>query len=193
MSTEQSGYPAGVKLGVDVGLVRVGLASCDNGGVLATPISTLKRDPKKNSDVSVIVREAAERGAVEIFVGLPRTLRGTESASAAMARDYAALLAQRLSEVLPQVPVRLIDERLSTVSAHRSLHEAGISSRKHRKLVDQVAAVGILQHAIDSQRSLQTEVGTAVSAMPAGPPKTTNHPAPQLGETTRPSGQEGDG
>lgn len=167
-----SSYPEGVKLGVDVGLVRVGLASCDADGVLATPVKTLKRDTKKNSDVRVIVREAQERGAVQIFVGLPKTLKGGETGSAQMAREYAAVLVERLSVAAVAAEVRLIDERLSTVSAHRSLYEAGVSGRKHRKVVDQAAAVGILQHAIDTQRSLSIDVGVVVSTgkviQPAG-------------------------
>ncbi|MHA7264606.1 Holliday junction resolvase RuvX [Arthrobacter sp. TMN-37] len=159
-----AGYPAGPKLGVDVGRVRVGLAGSDRDGLLATPVRTLSRDVKKNSDVRVLVQEARERGAVEVFVGLPKNLSGREAESAAMARDYAQLLADALEQAGLGVPVRLIDERLSTVSAHRSLREAGLSTREHRKVVDQVAAVEILQHAIDMQRSLGRDVGEQVSA-----------------------------
>ncbi|MFJ6002367.1 Holliday junction resolvase RuvX [Arthrobacter sp. NPDC092385] len=155
-------YPHGPKLGVDVGQVRVGLAGCDRDGLLATPIRTLKRDPRRNSDVRILVREAMERGAVQIVVGLPRNLSGREGASAEMARDYAALIVEELLRQSQQVPVRLVDERLSTVSAHRSLHAAGLSSREHRKVVDQVAAVEILQHAIDMQRSRGRDVGDPV-------------------------------
>lgn len=155
-------FPRGVKLGVDVGTVRVGLAACDPDGILATPVRTLSRDAKKNSDIRVLVREAAERSAVEIFVGLPRTLKGAEKASAEMARNYARLLVDALAAAGMDTPVRLIDERLSTVSAHQSLHAAGMSSRDHRRVVDQVAAAGILQHAIDMEKSLQTVVGNRV-------------------------------
>ncbi|MDQ0735043.1 Holliday junction resolvase RuvX [Arthrobacter agilis] len=155
-------YPRGPKLGVDVGQVRVGLAGCDRDGLLATPIRTLKRDARKNSDVRILVREAVERGAVQIVVGLPRNLSGREGASAEMARTYAALVVGELQRQALPVPVRLVDERLSTVSAHRSLHAAGLSSREHRKVVDQVAAVEILQHAIDTQRSLGRDVGDPV-------------------------------
>ena len=158
-----SGYPRGTKLGVDVGLARVGVASCDPDGLLATPVRTLKRDAKKNSDISVLVREAAERGTVEVFVGLPQSLKGTETSSTVMARDYAAVLAEALAKAGLDVPVRLIDERLSTVSAHRSLREAGLDTRNHRRVVDQVAAVGILQQAIDMQRSLGRDVGVPVT------------------------------
>jgi len=157
-------YPLGVKLGVDVGMVRVGLACCDRDGILATPIKTLARDAKKNSDIRVVVKEAAARNAVEVFVGLPRTLQGAEKASAEMARNYAALLVLALEEAGLTVPVRLIDERLTTVSAHQALHSAGMGSREHRKVIDQVAAVGILQQAIDMQKARNANVGELVRA-----------------------------
>jgi putative Holliday junction resolvase len=163
-------YPRGVKLGVDVGTVRVGVAVCDRDGILATPLRTLNRNAKKNTDVRILADLAAELGAVEIFVGLPRTMKGEEHASARMATDYAKLLAGKLVECGSDVPVRLVDERLSTVSAHRSLHEAGMSSRNHRKVVDQVAAAGILQHALDMQKARGTEVGVRVYAEPAPGP-----------------------
>jgi putative Holliday junction resolvase len=161
-------YPRGPKLGVDVGLVRVGLAGSDRDGLLATPIRTMKRDPKRNSDIRMLVREAAERGAVQIIVGLPKQLSGREGTSAEMARAYAGLVAQELSRQSLTLSVRLVDERLSTVSAHRSLHSAGLSSREHRKVVDQVAAVEILQHAIDMQRSRGRDVGDPVPVSEAG-------------------------
>lgn len=157
-------YPQGVKLGVDVGTVRVGIAISDPDGILATPFKTLSRDAKKNSDIRVIVRHAAELGAVQVFVGLPRTMKGEEHASASMATEYAGLLAAELERAGLAVPVNLVDERLSTVTAHRSLHEAGMSSRDHRKVVDQVAAAGILQHAIDMQKARHTDVGSRVHA-----------------------------
>ncbi|WP_442860383.1 Holliday junction resolvase RuvX [Arthrobacter sp. zg-Y769] len=153
----------GVKLGVDVGLVRVGLAASDPDGVLAMPVRTLKRDAKKNSDIRVVVREAAERGAVEIFVGLPRSLGGGETASTQMARDYAQTLVRALADAGQDQQVRLVDERLTTVSAHRSLREAGMNSRNHRTVVDQAAAVAILQQSIDTQRSLNRDVGELVT------------------------------
>ncbi|WP_104054042.1 MULTISPECIES: Holliday junction resolvase RuvX [unclassified Arthrobacter] len=156
-------YPRGVKLGVDVGQVRVGLAVSDPDGTLAMPVKTLKRDAKKNSDIRVVVREAADRGAVQVFVGLPRSMRGTDTASTVMARDYAQALLTELERSGLAVPVSLVDERLTTVSAHRSLHEAGLNSKEHRRVVDQAAAVAILQHAIDMQRSLERDVGEPVT------------------------------
>ncbi|WP_279325064.1 Holliday junction resolvase RuvX [Arthrobacter glacialis] len=147
---------------MDVGMVRVGLASCDPDGILATPVKTLSRDLKKNSDIKVLVKEAAARGVCQIFVGLPRTMKGEEKASAQMARSYAQLLTQALAAAELAVPVMLVDERLTTVSAHTALHNAGVSSREHRKVVDQVAAVEILQHAIDMQKARNANVGEQV-------------------------------
>lgn len=164
-SAAPDAYPRGIKLGVDVGTVRVGVAVCDSDGILATPLKTLERNAKKNTDVRVLAALAAERGAVQIFVGLPRTLKGEEHASARMATDYAELLAEALARQGSEIPVQLVDERLSTVTAHRNLHEAGMSSRNHRKVVDQVAAAGILQHAIDMQKARGTDVGSRVFAV----------------------------
>jgi putative holliday junction resolvase len=169
-SAVSGGYPRGVKLGVDVGTVRVGVAVCDRDGILATPLRTLERNTKKNTDVRILAALAEELHAVEIFVGLPRTMKGEEHASARMATDYATLLAAALLHRGADVPVRLVDERLSTVSAHRNLHEAGMSSRDHRKVVDQVAAAGILQHAIDMQKARGTEIGSRVGVQSAPGP-----------------------
>ena len=151
-----------MKFGVDVGMARVGVALCDPDGVLATPLKTLKRDLKKNSDVRVLLKLVAEHEAVQVFVGLPRSLRGHETGSTQMAREYAALLAEGLQDPAPGICVRLIDERLTTVSAHRALHESGLDGRKHREVVDQVAAADILQQALDMQKSLGRDVGDPV-------------------------------
>ena len=159
-------YPQGIKLGVDVGTVRVGVAVCDREAILATPYKTLDRNAKKNSDVRIIASLVEELGAVQVIVGLPRTMKGEEHASARMATDYAELLVAALAGRGIDVPVTLVDERLSSVTAHRNLHEAGMSSRNHRKVVDQVAAAGILQHAIDMQKARGADIGTRVGAPP---------------------------
>lgn len=170
-------YPQGIKLGVDVGTVRVGVAICDRDAILATPYKTLDRNAKKNSDVRVIASLVQELGAVQVIVGLPRTMKGEEHASARMAADYAELLVAELAHRGLDVPVNLVDERLSSVTAHRNLHEAGMSSRNHRKVVDQVAAAGILQHAIDMQKARGTDVGSRVSAPPRPQPSGPGEPA----------------
>lgn len=156
----------GARLGVDVGQARVGLAASDPDGILATPVRTLKRDTKKGFDRRLIVREALEREAVVVYVGLPVNLQGRSTASTQDAEQYAADLAVELRAAGSAARVNLVDERLSTVSAHRQLREAGRDTRSHRAVVDQVAAVQILEQALDMQQSLQRDAGRPV-ALPA--------------------------
>ncbi|HZI98621.1 MAG TPA: Holliday junction resolvase RuvX [Actinomycetales bacterium] len=148
----------GVRLGVDVGTVRVGLAVCDPDGVIASPLETLPRDDRGQSDIARIADEVAQRGVIEVVVGLPRSLDGRDRAAAEVARGYAVRLAGRVAPV----PVRLVDERLSTVGAHRALHDAGVKGRRHRRVVDQVAAVLILQTALDAERASGRVPGSVV-------------------------------
>ena len=145
----------GVRIGVDVGSVRVGLARTDPSALVVVPVETVRRG---QGDLSRIAEVVGETGAVEVIVGLPRTLRGEEGAAADAARQYAAAIAQRVAPV----PVRLVDERLSTVSAHRTLREAGVRGRRHRPVIDQMAAVVILQSALDAERASGREPGTLV-------------------------------
>lgn len=140
------GVDGGVMLGVDVGEVRVGLAASDPRGVLAHPVATLARDQESGTDLDQIAAEVRGRGAVLVVVGLPRSLSGEEGAAAQRARRYAEALQRRL-----QVPVRLWDERLTTVDAHRSLRESGVRGRDQRGIVDQAAAALILQGALEAR------------------------------------------
>ena len=157
-------FTRGVRLGVDVGTVRVGIALSDPDGVLATPHKTLSRDkdPKKRFDVKIITGLCAERGVTTVYVGLPRSLDGGENRSTEMARDYAAALVRRLGSRGCTTAVRLVDERLSTVSAHRSLLDSGVSRRHHMDRVDQAAAVAFLQTAVDHGVRTGEEPGEAV-------------------------------
>ena len=139
----------GVWFGVDVGTVRVGVARSDPRGVLAVPVATLKRDRRGGSDLAELAGLVAEYEAVGVVVGLPQTLAGREGSSAQMARDYVTALAARL----PGYPVELVDERLSTVSAERQLAGQGVRAKGRRAVVDQAAAVVLLQHWLDSNRS----------------------------------------
>ena len=159
------GLPRGVRLGVDVGDVRVGLARSDLDGMIATPVETLER----GTAVRRVVLEALEAEARVIMVGLPRSLNGSEGPAARKARDFAAELAAALTDEAPDLEVRLIDERLTTVSAHKALHSSGRKGRKHRQVVDQVAAVMILQQALDTERSTGVRTGERVEAVPAEP------------------------
>lgn len=140
--------PTGVLLGVDVGEARVGLAVSDATGLLAHPVATLRRDHDHGTDLDAIAAEVRDRGAVGVVVGLPRSLSGEEGLAARRARDYAGSLQRRL-----EVPVRLLDERLTTVDAHRNLHRSGVRGRDQRSVVDQAAAVLILQSALDARRA----------------------------------------
>ena len=145
---------SGVRLGVDVGTARVGVAVCDREGLLATPVVTLSRADRTVGELRALV---AEYDAVEVVVGLPLSLRGDDTASTADARTVAADLAR-----VVDVPVRLVDERLSTVSAQRALHQSGRTVKASRPVIDQVAAVIILQNALDFERSAGRPPGTVV-------------------------------
>jgi putative Holliday junction resolvase len=144
----------GVRLGVDVGRARVGIAVCDREGLLATPVATLAR---ADSDERAFRLLVAEYGPTEIVVGLPLSLGGGDTASTTDARDFAAALAGWV-----EVPVRLVDERLSTVSAQRALRDAGRRTKGSRPVIDQVAAVIILQNALDHERSAGLPPGATV-------------------------------
>ena len=135
-------------LGVDVGTVRVGLALSDPTGTLASPLETLRR-AKNHSDLDRLAALVAEHEVTEVVVGEPVHLSGASGASAQDAADYA----QELADRIPDVPVILIDERLSTVTAASHLREGGIDSRKQRAVIDQAAAVVILQQFLDSRRA----------------------------------------
>ncbi|WP_394216366.1 Holliday junction resolvase RuvX [Brachybacterium vulturis] len=160
---ERPSLPRGTRLGVDVGDVRVGLARSDLDGMIATPVETLERA----TAVGRVAQEARESEAHAIMVGLPRSLNGSEGAAAEKARDFATELVASLAGDAWDIEVRLIDERLTTVSAHKALHSSGRKGRKHRQVVDQVAAVMILQQALDTERSTGARAGERVEAEPA--------------------------
>lgn len=145
---------SGVRVGVDVGKVRIGVAQSDFHGMIATPVETVSRGA---GDVSRIRDIVADRDAVEVVVGLPLALSGNRTESTADAEQFAMLLATALD-----VPVRMVDERLSTVSATAALRSSGKSSKKGRPVIDQVAAVIILQHALDVERSRDSAPGVVV-------------------------------
>jgi putative holliday junction resolvase len=152
----------GIRLGVDVGSVRVGLAASDPGGILATPVQTLDRDLEADGDMGdqgAIAAAVLERGVLEVVVGLPRSLSGREGPAAVAARSYATTLAARISPT----PVRLVDERLTTIDAHRNLRDSGVPGRAQRAVVDQAAAVLILQTALDAEKSSGLPPGELVA------------------------------
>ena len=158
----------GIRLGVDVGSVRVGLAASDPGGILATPIETIARDLRSGADQGVIAAVVLERDVLEVVVGLPRSLSGGEGPAAVGARAYASTLAARISPT----PVRLIDERLTTIESHRKLRDSGMAGRDQRAVVDQAAAVLILQSALDAERSSGLPPGELVARRKPRAPRT---------------------
>lgn len=152
-----------MRIGVDVGSVRVGVAASDPAGVLASPVTTLRRDVRRGSDLQALVALVGERDAVEVLVGLPRTLAGRSGQAVDAARAYAAALAGRVEPV----PVRLLDERLTTVTATRQLRESGVRGPAARAAVDAAAAVVLLQAGLDSERSTGVPPGEPVRRTPA--------------------------
>jgi putative Holliday junction resolvase len=152
----------GTRLAVDVGSTRIGVARCDPDGLLASPLATIRRGP---GDLDRLASLAADEDAIEVIVGLPTGLSGREGAAAAQARAFAEALAARLAPV----PVRLVDERFTTVIAHDALRRGGRGSRARRPLVDQAAAALILQGALDTERTTGKPAGELVgSAAGAG-------------------------
>jgi putative holliday junction resolvase len=141
----------GVRVGVDVGTVRIGVARSDLHGILATPVETVARGA---GDLERILTIASEIDAIELIVGLPIALSGSHTASTADAIGFAERLAGST-----QLPVRLVDERLSTVSAQSALRASGRNAKQSRSVIDQVAAVIIVQHALDFERAAGTPPG----------------------------------
>lgn len=142
----------GVRIGVDAGDARIGVSQSDPSGMLATPVETVPRGP---GDLARIKEIVLDRAAIEVVVGLPRSLSGGEGPAAVKVREFA----RGLATVLDPVPVRLCDERLSTVTAEAALRKQGKKGQKRRAVVDQAAAVVILQNALDTERSSGTAPG----------------------------------
>jgi putative Holliday junction resolvase len=146
---------AGVRLGIDPGDARIGVASSDPSGILATPVETVARG---EGDLDRLAALVDELGAVRVYVGLPRSLSGGEGPSAGKVRAFARELSARLGPV----PVRLCDERLSTVTAENQLRSQGRKGKKRRAVVDQAAAVVILQGALEQERQTGAYAGELV-------------------------------
>jgi putative Holliday junction resolvase len=146
----------GVRLGVDPGEARIGVARCDPMGIIATPVETVQRG---EGDLARIAAILEEENAVEVVVGLPRSLNGSEGPAAVKVREFAGALARHVAPV----PVRLCDGRLSTVTAEAQLRSQGRKGQKRRAVVDQVAAVVILQNALETERARGSAPGEIVT------------------------------
>lgn len=144
----------GVRLACDVGKARIGIARSDPNGVLAVPLDAVKAG--ENS--ALLVRDiAVEYEAIEIIVGLPISMSGMLGAAA----EYTHAWVDKLSAVT-DIPIRLHDERLTTVQAQRGLHEAGRTTKSSRSVIDSASAVVLLQTCLDSERSSGIPMGTEV-------------------------------
>ncbi|MEU3599247.1 Holliday junction resolvase RuvX [Streptomyces sp. NPDC006798] len=150
----------GRRLAIDVGDARIGVASCDPDGVLATPVETVPgRDvPAAHRRLRSLV---GEYEPIEVVVGLPRSLSGREGPAAGKARTFARELARGIAPV----PVRLVDERMTTVTAGQGLRAAGVTAKKGRSFIDQAAAVVILQNALESERASGAPPGESVEGI----------------------------
>ncbi|MDQ3105282.1 MAG: Holliday junction resolvase RuvX [Actinomycetota bacterium] len=183
MSSRHGSFRRGARLGVDVGDVRIGVAVSDPDGVLATPVETVAAGARALGHLAAL---AGEHEVIEVVLGLPRSLSGSDGPAAAKARAFGA----RLADQVAPIPVRLVDERMSTVSAQRSLRDASLGNRglgnrglvnrglgnrgrtgaKRREVVDQAAAVIILQTALDAERTSGAAPGEIVAGQAAAPP-----------------------
>jgi putative Holliday junction resolvase len=134
------------------------VAACDREGILCFPVETVdaRRRPFER-----LVRLVADYQPIELIIGLPRTLGGAQGLAADSIREVAS----QLSELLPDLPIRLVDERLSTAAATRLLHQAGKTVRESRSVIDQVAAVTILEMAVEFERSTGRPPGELLEGM----------------------------
>src|ERR1700744_5147488 len=119
----------GVRLAVDPGTVRIGVARSDPGGVLASPLTVVRRG---KGDLDALASLAIAEEAMEILVGLPRSLSGLEGPAAASPKKFAVAVAPGVA----RLPVRLFDERFTTATAHVALRAGGHDSRQRREIVD---------------------------------------------------------
>ena len=151
-TSHSSGWTRGRRLGLDVGTARIGVASCDPDGILATPVETIRvadGDPGWLAEIRRLNKLVEEYDAAGVIVGLPTSLKGRETASTAMARSFVTAL----EAASPDIPVEFTDERLTTVTAGAALHGAGRNTRKQRDVIDQAAAVVLLQAWLDSRHA----------------------------------------
>jgi len=137
--------PKGVRLACDVGTVRIGVARSDFHGILAVPLDAIAAGDESFIKIALLVEEY---DAVEVIVGLPLKMDGTEGSSADMARDWVTTLVDYVA-----IPIRFVDERLTTVQAQRGLHAAGRTIKNSRSAIDSASAVVLLQSVLDSAGS----------------------------------------
>ncbi|MEE9965448.1 MAG: Holliday junction resolvase RuvX [Propionicimonas sp.] len=156
----------GVRLALDWGKARIGVAASDREGLLAFPVETIPAGPGAVARVQALVTEYQP---VELLLGLPRNLAGQEGPAAEAMRDVAS----QLAAAIPDVGLRLVDERMTTVTASRQLSSAGRNTKKQRQVIDQAAAVALLETALQAERNTGAPVGEEFSG---GTPQEGQHP-----------------
>jgi putative Holliday junction resolvase len=135
----------GRRIAFDYGDVRIGVAVCDPDGILATPLATLSsKDPSIKKQIAELVDEYEP---VKFYVGEPKLLSGEEGSAVSKVLAFTEMLTSSFD-----IPVVLVDERLSTVSAAKQLRESGINAKEARSVIDAAAAVAILEHGLANER-----------------------------------------
>ncbi len=147
----------GRRLAIDVGKVRIGVAASDFHSILASGVATVQRGADLESAVSELVQLIIEIEPIEIYVGYPISLSGLGSSSASDAVALASALAAKVD-----VPIRLIDERLTTVTAANALKTSGRDSKSGRKFIDQIAATVILEQAMEMEKNSDSAPGIKI-------------------------------
>jgi putative Holliday junction resolvase len=147
----------GARLAIDYGERRIGIAKSDNSRLIASPVVTLDNSESTSNVYSAIKDIVTESNAMLVYIGLPLHLSGKESASSEKARVFAGLLKQHLPQ---EIQIRLLDERLTTSSAVGELKNAGLKSS--RQSIDQLAAVKILEFALEVERLSGEAAGNEV-------------------------------
>lgn len=143
----------GVRIAVDWGKARIGVAASDRDAILAFPVETVQTANRPLQRLAEII---GEYEPVEVIMGLPVALDGTEQIAARDVREAG----RQLAKIISPIPVRWVDERMTTRTAARALHDAGRTARKQRGVIDQAAAVAILEHVLEQVRSARSATMT---------------------------------
>ena len=150
----------GRRIAIDTGKVRIGLAVSDAAGVLSFPLETVKRSESIEKSCLDLLTAISQYDVLEIYVGYPLSLKGEPTSSTKDALD----LAHQLSKMV-NAPIRMIDERLSSVSASALMHSAGKNTRAQRSTIDQASAAIILEQALEIERNSGSAPGTAIEEL----------------------------
>jgi len=135
----------GRRIAFDYGDVRIGVAVCDPDGILATPLTTLQsKDPQLKKQIAELIDEYEP---TKFYVGQPKLLSGEDGTAVAKALVFTEMLSSSFD-----IPVVLVDERLSTVSAAKQLRESGVNAKDARSVIDAAAAVAILEQGLANER-----------------------------------------